>query len=83
MKHIAKTPAWVELIGWAGTALILIGYGIFSTGLIADIGLYHTFNLIGSIGVAILSYYRRVWQPAIINTAFALFAAIALLRISL
>ncbi|NCU37724.1 hypothetical protein EOL96_01515 [Candidatus Saccharibacteria bacterium] len=81
-KQYTHNPA-LEAVGWVGTALILVGYGAFSTGFIADVGVYHTFNFIGSFGVGILSFYRRVWQPFIINIAFASFAIIALFRLSL
>lgn len=81
MKHTTpQSSPGMEVIGWAGTVLILVGYAMFSTGIIPDVMVYHILNLIGSIGVAALSYHRRIWQTAIINTAFAFFAAVALLR---
>ncbi len=58
----------------------LLGYGLYATGIIPDIIIYHLLNLFGSIGVAAISYYRKVWQPAIINTCFAVFATIAVIR---
>lgn len=70
----------IDIAGWIGAALIIIGYGLYATGIIPDIIIYHLLNLFGSIGVAAISYYRKVWQPAIINTCFAVFATIAVIR---
>lgn len=70
----------LEILGWLGTALVLIGYGLYSTGLIPDIYMYHVMNLIGSVFVATISGYRRVWQPFTINTVMAIFALTAIIR---
>ena len=73
----------LDILGWVGTALILIGYGLFTTNIVPDVIVYHILNLIGSVGVAAISYHRRVWQPVVINVTFAVFALIAIVRISL
>ena len=79
----SKTLSPLEIIAWIGTALILLGYGLFSFGLLPSAIPYHILNLLGSIAVAAISYRRHVWQPFIINACFALFAAIALIRLAL
>lgn len=70
----------LDMIGWAGTLLIIGGYGGYATGVISDAIIYHIFNLFGSLGVLALSGYRRIWQPVVINGCFALFAFIAIIR---
>ena len=77
MKKYDKT---LDILGWVGTALILLGYGLYSTGVVPDVIVYHWLNLIGSIGVAAISYRRKVWQPVVINVTFAVFALIAIIR---
>jgi hypothetical protein len=75
-----KKDYLLELLGWIGTALILIGYGLYSLGIVPDIIVYHILNCIGSIGVMLISGYRRVWQPFTINAVMGTFALIAILR---
>lgn len=73
----------LDILGWIGTALILTGYGLYSTGIVPDVIVYHYLNLLGSVGVAAISYRRKVWQPVVINVTFAVFALIAIVRYSL
>ena len=75
-----KYDKLLDILGWIGTALILIGYGLFTTGIVPDVIVYHCLNLLGSIGVAAISYSRKVWQPVVINVTFAIFALIAIAR---
>lgn len=74
---------FAELVGWIGTALVLIGYALLATGVIASDICYYIPMLIGSLGVAYISYIKRAWQPCVLNAIFALFSAIALIRILL
>lgn len=68
----------IEAFAWAGTALIIIGYGLFSLNLLPSALPYHVMNLLGSAAVAAISYRRRVWQPLIVNACFTVFAAFAI-----
>lgn len=70
----------IDIAAWIGTAAILTGYGLFSTGLVPDPFLYHVLNMLGSLAVGYISYRRKVWQPVVINAVFALLAAIAIIR---
>ena len=70
----------INAAAWVGTAMILTGYGLFSTGLVPEPLPYHVLNLFGSVAVGYISYRRKVWQPAVINTVFAILAAIAIIR---
>lgn len=70
----------LDTIGWIGTAFILIGYGLYTTGIVPDVIVYHACNFVGSTGVAMVVWKRKVWQPVVINVTFAIFALIALIR---
>lgn len=73
-----------ESLGWIGVALVLGSYALLSLGIVGgNSAPYHAFVLAGSVLVAAISYKKRVYQPAILNTAFALLAAIALARIAI
>lgn len=80
MIRLVKKSQLLDAIGWVGTALIIGGYGLYTTGITPDIIVYHVLNFIGSIGVIAISYYRKIWQPVVINGSFAIFALIAIVR---
>lgn len=72
-----------EIIGWIGTAFVIGSYALLSTGIISgDDYLYHLMVLLGSVGVAAISYLRRAYQPFVINAFFVVIALIALIRLA-
>ena len=81
-KKKQSTNNIYELIGWAGTVLLLLGYALLSLGLISgDSYTYHVFALFGSLFIAIISYRKRVMQPAVLNAIFSCLAVVAIGRI--
>ena len=73
-----------EYIGWIGVVLVLSSYALISLGVVGgDSVLYHALVLAGSVAVAVISFKKRAYQPAILNTAFAVFGVIALARIAI
>ena len=74
----------LEISGWIGVALVLLGYGLVSTGVISgNAATYHVFMLFGSLFVALISLKQRSYQPAALNICFFILAAIALIRLQL
>jgi len=74
----------LEIIGWIGVALILLGYALLSLGVIdANNILYHVLFLIGSTGLAVISYVDRAPQPMVLNIIFMILAIFAISRIAL
>ena len=69
-----------DIIGWIGTLLILVAYGLLSTGLIASDIRYYIPMLIGSTGVAIISYVKKAWQPCVLNIIFAILSIVAIVK---
>jgi len=74
---------YLEVLGWAGSILILVSYVLLASGVIGNDIRYHGLLLIGSIGVAAISYYKKAWQPMVLNLVFIVFALIAISRILL
>ena len=74
---------WYEALGWIGIVLILGGYGLLALGILdAKSLIYHGATLAGSIMVGLISAYKKVYQPAVLNGLFAVFALIAIIRIT-
>ncbi len=70
-----------EFFGWYGAAAILGAYGLISFSVIEPSSFwYQFFNFTGAFGVAMVSFSKKAYQPAVLNATWTLIAAIALAR---
>lgn len=78
-----KKNGWfVEFLGWYGMIAILIAYGLISIGTVTiDSTSYHLLNGSGGLGIIIVSFKRRAYQPAFLNIVFLTIAIVSLFRI--
>jgi hypothetical protein len=59
---------WVDVVGWAGAALVLAAYGLVSTKrLDGDSVVYQLLNVIGAVGMLINTYVRGALPSAAVN----------------
>lgn len=71
-----------NLVGWVGLILVLVAYTLVSFGLIPAQSIkFQSLMCLGSIGLMIISYRRRVMQPFVLNLIFTLVALVSLIRI--
>ncbi len=72
----------VEIAGWLGMIFTLGAYALLSIGILnGDNPVYHLIVFIGALGLAILTFVHKTYQPFIVNVVFMLLAFIALIRI--
>lgn len=72
---------WIDLIGWLGGGLVLVAYGLISTGRVDNTTVaYHLLNLVGSIFLIINTAYLRAYPSMIVNVIWTGVAIAALLR---
>ena len=72
---------FLEIIGWAGTIMILLAYGLSSLSYIdVKTKRYQYLNLFGALGIMIISFYKGVYQPAILNLIWSLIALMGLIK---
>ena len=58
----------VEIVGWAGAALILGAYALLSAGkLRSDSRIYHTMNILGAAGFVVNSGWNGALPSAAMN----------------
>lgn len=70
-----------ELVGWIGVVLILFGYTLITLGIIEPKSItYGLINLLGALGIIISSYYKRDYQPVILNVIWLIVAIIGITR---
>lgn len=75
------TSIIIESLGWIGMALILYAFYASSNGILSpDSRTYQSINLVGSIGLIVVSWVKRAYQPALLNIIWTLISAVALVR---
>lgn len=74
---------FANIIGWYGALATLSAYFLVSLGVVSGRDLsYQLLNLTGAIGLGIICYYKRTYQPLFVNIIWATIAAFALLSIA-
>ena len=71
-----------QFIGWYGVAAIIAAYILISFEIASAKSLiFQLLNFTGALGIIIETYYKRDYQPLVINIFWLLFALVALMRI--
>lgn len=72
----------VEIVGWAGALLILLGYALITTGRVTGRSLfYQAINVLGAAGFAINGWWHRALPSAALNVVWLLIGVVASWRI--
>ena len=72
---------FAEGFGWFASAAMLVGYALLSFGVLdAESPIYHSIFLIGSSGLAVVTYRHRAFQSFTVNVFFGILAFIAIIR---
>ena len=72
----------VEVAGWAGALLILLGYLLISAGKLTGRSLlYQAMNIVGAAGFAINGWWHRALPSTALNIVWLLIGVIASWRI--
>jgi len=63
-----STNILVEIVGWIGSALVVAAYFLNMRGLLpSDAAVYKWLNIIGSLGLIVLTLYHRAIPSAVVN----------------
>lgn len=84
-KHIKHLPKniFAEAYGWIGSAMILVAYALISFGIVdSEAIIYHLLFLVGSSGLAVITYRHRAYQSFVVNVFFTTLALIAIIRVA-
>lgn len=77
-----KTNLFIEVLGWFGLLCGLGSYAAVSTGLLNSEQIpYHLMVITGSIGLGLISYIKKAWQPFWMNLTLFIFGIWALIRL--
>ncbi|HDZ54842.1 MAG TPA: hypothetical protein ENI19_00555 [Candidatus Nealsonbacteria bacterium] len=72
----------IEIFGWYGAAAIVGAYALVSFSVLESTDLvFQLLNITGAIGIVVVSFYKRAYQPGALNIIWALIALVAILKI--
>ena len=73
----------VEVAGWAGASLILLGYLLITAGkLTGQSAAYQWMNVAGAAGFIVNGWWHGALPSAVLNVIWLMIGAVALLRIA-
>ncbi len=74
----------VECVGWYGMAAVVLAYALVSFSVLrsSDVS-YQLLNITGSVGLAVVSFKKKAYQPGVLNVIWMLIALAALARMAL
>ena len=74
----------IEILGWYGMLAIISAYALVSFSFLTPESLsYQLLNGTGAIGIAIISFHKRTYQPAVLNCIWTVIAIAAIVKILL
>ncbi len=69
----------VEILGWYGTIAIIFAYALTSFSLLAPTNIwYQILNGTGAIGIVVVSFHKKAYQPGVLNIIWAIIALAAI-----
>ena len=72
---------FAQVIGWIGTALILLAYALVSSKKVNGSNkMYQAMNLLGAVGVGVNVFYQHAWPAFALQIVWGLIAIVALFR---
>ena len=71
-NEVSKT---LEVIGWYGPLAFIVGFALVSFGVIDGRSYaFQLLNLTGGISLALISFAKKAYQPAVLNVILSLIA---------
>ncbi len=72
----------LEIYGWYGMVAILLAYFLVSFSVITATSLwYQILNGTGALGIVLVSFHQKDYQPGVLNIVWTLIALVAIFKI--
>ena len=82
VQKVQKNNLLINIVGWYGAVATLSAYFLISAGFVHGKDLsYQLLNFSGAIGLAIICYHKRTYQPLVVNIIWAFIAILAIVNI--
>ena len=73
---------FIEIFGWYGTVVIVLAYVLVSFSVLQSNSIwYQILNGTGALGVVAVSFYKKTYQPGVLNIIWATVAIISIVNI--
>ncbi len=73
---------FIELFGWYGTIAIVGAYALVSFSVLEPTNIwYQVLNGTGALGIVAISFYKKTYQPGVLNIIWAIIAFVAIIGI--
>ena len=76
--EVKKLPLWASIWGWYGVAAIFGAYYALSMEHLEQHLVYQFLNASGALGLAVVCFLKRTWQPLALNLAWTAIASYAI-----
>jgi len=71
----------IEIFGWYGTIAIVLAYFLVSLSFLGANNIwYQILNVTGSLGIVIDAFYKKDYQPGVLNIIWIIIAVVAIMR---
>ena len=71
----------IEIFGWYGAMAILLAYALVSFSYIEPTNIwYQVLNGTGALGIVAVSFYKKAYQPGVLNAIWAVIALLAIVQ---
>jgi hypothetical protein len=78
----SQNKVWIEAYGWYGAIGLLAAYVLSSFDVLSpeSVG-YQILNVTAALGIVTVSFYKKAYQPGILNIVWAIVGMIALVKV--
>lgn len=82
MNSDSRKNVFVEAFGWYGAVGLLAAYALGSFGVLSAGSVwYQVINVTAALGIVAVSFYKRAYQPGVLNIVWAVIGLMALIKI--
>ena len=72
----------IELFGWYGAGAIVLAYALVSFSVLSPTNIwYQVLNGTGALGIVAVSFYKKAYQPGVLNIIWTVIALTAILKL--
>lgn len=77
-----KSKIIEEVIGWYGAIAIVGAYALLSFDVISAGSMaYQLLNATGALGIVVISFKKKAYQPGVLNIIWTVIAMVAIIKI--
>jgi len=70
----------IDVVSWCGTFVAILAYILVSFKIIQPNLIYQILNISAAMSIAVVSFHKKVYQPAVLNIISVLIGTIAIVK---